>query len=207
VNLAGANLSEANLSEANLSGVNLSGVNLNGANLSEANLNGAYLPNINWYRANLDGANLDGAILKGSIAGSFGNALNVPGSVVDCIAYQRQGLGHSTNESCKWCTDGYMTPEQLKVYNEAFEKWKKANPAIEATIKAIRLTNSDPDYGDVGRVVDSIAATCSKCEHSTESFGYEQRSILRCLTVLREECPRNETNFYVADHYGLIVGS
>jgi len=92
-----------------------------------------------------------------------------------------------------------MTSEQMKAYNEAFEEWKKANPTVGATIKPITLTNSNPEFGEVGRQVASVSATCSKCEYNTESFGYEEKSLLRCLTVLREECPRNEKNLYLSD--------
>jgi uncharacterized protein YjbI with pentapeptide repeats len=211
--LVGSNLTEANLTEAILDMSRLHRANLKSANLTNASLNMANLYQANLTNANLDTANMDRANLKeatlvgtrldpanlfgadGSVIGS----LNASSLGIHCTAYRRQGLGHSTNESCKWCQDGYMTPEQLKAYNEAFEEWRKANPTVAATIDGIILTNSDPAYGEVGREVASVAATCSKCKHTTESFGYQQESIRRCFAVLREECPRNETNFYVSD--------
>lgn len=52
---------------------------------------------------------------------------------------------------------------------------------------------------DAGREIEGIIATCSKCGHTTESFGVSEESILRCLAVMREECPLDQNNFYVAD--------
>ena len=50
-----------------------------------------------------------------------------------------------------------------------------------------------------GRDVDGVIARCSRCDHETESFGTSDRSIKRCLALLREECPEGEDNFYVDD--------
>jgi hypothetical protein len=53
--------------------------------------------------------------------------------------------------------------------------------------------------------IPSTAAVCSRCGHATESFGTSDRSLLRCLAVMREECPLDERNFYTvdgADEYG-----
>ncbi len=47
--------------------------------------------------------------------------------------------------------------------------------------------------------VDGVQATCSKCDHQTESYGTSDASIKRCLVLMREECPMGEANFYVAD--------
>ena len=52
---------------------------------------------------------------------------------------------------------------------------------------------------DNDRDVDGVVATCSRCDHSTSSFGTGDNSKKRCLVLLREECPRNEKNFYVAE--------
>lgn len=51
---------------------------------------------------------------------------------------------------------------------------------------------------DEGYDVDSISATCRDCGHQTESFGTSSASELRCLALLREECPRGENNYYEA---------
>jgi hypothetical protein len=50
---------------------------------------------------------------------------------------------------------------------------------------------------DEGREVEGVIATCSRCGHTTESFGTGGASIRRCL--MRDECPNGEANFYVAD--------
>ena len=50
---------------------------------------------------------------------------------------------------------------------------------------------------DNGRPMDGVQATCSRCRHTTESFGTEEASRRRCLVLLREECPEGEYNFYI----------
>ena len=47
--------------------------------------------------------------------------------------------------------------------------------------------------------VPSIEATCSRCGHTTQSYGQSEASIKRCLALMRQECPRQEKNFYVGD--------
>lgn len=49
---------------------------------------------------------------------------------------------------------------------------------------------------DEGYEIPGVVATCSKCQHSTESFGTSDASIRRCLALMREECPMCENNFY-----------
>lgn len=50
-----------------------------------------------------------------------------------------------------------------------------------------------------GRTLDGVRATCGRCGHETESFGTGENSVKRCLVLMREQCPNNETNFYVGD--------
>ena len=50
-----------------------------------------------------------------------------------------------------------------------------------------------------GHPVEGVAVTCSRCGHQTESFGTGDASVRRCLALLREECPRGESHFYVAE--------
>ena len=50
---------------------------------------------------------------------------------------------------------------------------------------------------DEGRPIDGVEATCSRCQHTTQSFGTGDASRKRCLVLLREECPEGEDNFYV----------
>jgi hypothetical protein len=52
---------------------------------------------------------------------------------------------------------------------------------------------------DDGYDVDGVTVACSRCGHQTESFGQSERSIKRCLVLMREECPKGENNFYVED--------
>ena len=64
---------------------------------------------------------------------------------------------------------------------------------IHCSIDETTLTN------DNGFDVEGVTATCSRCDHSTESFGTGYASIRRCLVLLREECPEGEINFYVVE--------
>jgi hypothetical protein len=45
--------------------------------------------------------------------------------------------------------------------------------------------------------IPGVVVTCSRCGNETKSFGTSDRSIDRCLALLREECPKKEKNFYV----------
>jgi hypothetical protein len=59
---------------------------------------------------------------------------------------------------------------------------------------------------DDGRPIDGICATCDRCAHTTESYGTHGGSVRRCLALMREECPRGEENFYIADRGGDDLG-
>lgn len=61
---------------------------------------------------------------------------------------------------------------------------------VNCTIEETELPG---DYGEV----PSVRATCSRCGHQTESYGTSDVSIRRCLVLLREECPKDENNYYV----------
>ena len=52
---------------------------------------------------------------------------------------------------------------------------------------------------DDGHEVEGVTVECSRCGHETESFGTSPASVRRCLALMREECPEDEANFYVAD--------
>lgn len=62
---------------------------------------------------------------------------------------------------------------------------------IECEIEEITIENDD------GKEVDSIRATCTKCGNVTESYGTGERSIKRCLYLMRDSCPWGEDNYYV----------
>jgi len=49
-----------------------------------------------------------------------------------------------------------------------------------------------------GRKGDGVIVTCGECGMSQQSFGTSERSVRRCLVLLRENCSMAETNFYVA---------
>ena len=67
---------------------------------------------------------------------------------------------------------------------------------VECDFQYVELEN------DEGHDVEGVIATCSRCEHSEESSGTSEASIRRCLVLLRENCPREERNFYVQGEGG-----
>lgn len=67
---------------------------------------------------------------------------------------------------------------------------------VRCEIEEVELEN------DNGRLIDGVSATCTRCDHTTESFGTSEASVKRCLVLMREECGNQENNFYVADDGG-----
>jgi len=64
---------------------------------------------------------------------------------------------------------------------------------VTCTIEEVVLEN------EYGKEVAGVRATCSRCDHTTESYGTGEGSRTRCLVLLREECPEGERNFYVEE--------
>lgn len=64
---------------------------------------------------------------------------------------------------------------------------------VECTVEEVELE------GDNGNLVDGLCVSCSRCDHQVEVFGTHDRSLRRALVMLREECPEEESNFYVAE--------
>ena len=64
---------------------------------------------------------------------------------------------------------------------------------VTATIEEVAL---EGDYSDES---PGVVARCSRCGHEVESYGTGEGSVKRCLVLLREECPEDEANFYVAE--------
>ena len=64
---------------------------------------------------------------------------------------------------------------------------------VTCRIEEVELENDD------GVEVPSVCATCSRCDHETESFGTSDRSIRRCLVLMRDECPMGEDNYYASE--------
>lgn len=52
---------------------------------------------------------------------------------------------------------------------------------------------------DRGYPVEGVEVTCGRCDHTEFSFGTSGRSLNRCLALLNDECPNDESNFYEVD--------
>lgn len=52
------------------------------------------------------------------------------------------------------------------------------------------------EENDDGREQACVVVTCGECGHREQSWGEGPRSVKRCLVLLRENCPQDETNFY-----------
>lgn len=50
--------------------------------------------------------------------------------------------------------------------------------------------------GDSGYPVDGLELQCPQCGHSIEVSGTHDGSAKRGAVMMREECPREENNFY-----------
>jgi hypothetical protein len=71
-----------------------------------------------------------------------------------------------------------------------YGKQRRQQTKVVCKIEEVELQNDD------GKMIDGVCAHCSRCEHLTESFGVSDRSVRRCLVLMREECPRSENNYY-----------
>lgn len=67
---------------------------------------------------------------------------------------------------------------------------------VECEVHYVNMINDD------GIEVDGVEVVCSRCGHKTTSFGTSERSVKRCLALMRDECPEGERNFYVGDVEG-----
>lgn len=63
---------------------------------------------------------------------------------------------------------------------------------VPCDVEEIELENDD------GITVESIRVICRRCDEETDAFGRGPASVRRCLATLRENCPMDERNFYVA---------
>lgn len=50
--------------------------------------------------------------------------------------------------------------------------------------------------GDFDNYIEGVEVTCSRCGHSTVSYGVSDSSIKRCLALMGKDCPRAESNWY-----------
>jgi hypothetical protein len=64
---------------------------------------------------------------------------------------------------------------------------------VECEVEEVMVEN------DRGGEQPGVRVKCSRCDHCTESFGTGERSITRCLMLLKSECPEGESNFYVQE--------
>lgn len=64
---------------------------------------------------------------------------------------------------------------------------------IKCEIDDVTLVNAE------GYAVKSVCATCTRCGHEEESFGTSDASVVRCLVLMRENCPGGSRHFYVED--------
>ncbi len=64
---------------------------------------------------------------------------------------------------------------------------------VHCTVEEVDLEN------DSGHEQPGVRVTCSRCDHTVESFGTGTPSLRRCAVLLRNECLREERNFYVVE--------
>ena len=65
-------------------------------------------------------------------------------------------------------------------------------PAVNCKVRRVDLENEE------GIMVPGLEVECTKCGHTTESFGQRGRSLRRCLALMGETCP-DEDNFYTTE--------
>ena len=61
---------------------------------------------------------------------------------------------------------------------------------IDCILKNTTLTN------EIGREVNGVVVTCSRCGQKTRSYGQGPNSVKRCLALMREKCPDKLDAFY-----------
>jgi hypothetical protein len=90
--------------------------------------------------------------------------------------------------------------KRITILNEGSSQTVSTKKVV--TVSSSRRIPCSVDYveleGDYGPV-DSVEVTCSRCGHTTESYGDGADSIRRCLALLKEECPKGESNWYVEE--------
>ena len=68
---------------------------------------------------------------------------------------------------------------------------------VECVIEEVDLEVEDEEGRAHDRTIPGVTVTCGRCKHSVEVFGQEIQSHRRGFVMLREECPKRESNFYV----------
>lgn len=64
---------------------------------------------------------------------------------------------------------------------------------VECEIEEVEIED------DRGREIAGVRVTCSRCGAEKESFGTGEASIKRCLALLRDDCEKDEANFYIVE--------
>lgn len=64
---------------------------------------------------------------------------------------------------------------------------------VECKIEEVEVEN------ERGFMQAAMRATCGECGHCEDSFGTSEKSTKRSLIMLKENCPRDEKNFYVEE--------
>ena len=82
------------------------------------------------------------------------------------------------------------------IYGADRNEGTSENTGSSGVVCSIIKTNLFDDYD---RLAPAVEATCSRCGHTTESFGDSENSVKRCLALMREECPKKQNNYYVSD--------
>ena len=62
-----------------------------------------------------------------------------------------------------------------------------------------RIEEDYVEHEDSGRAVGGTKATCYRCGHVTTAYGSTEGSKTRCLCLMREQCPKGESNYYQED--------
>lgn len=64
---------------------------------------------------------------------------------------------------------------------------------VECSVEEVDLKN------DRGVLVRGVRVECGRCDRKEESFGITQKSVTRCVMLLKENCPMGESNYYEAE--------
>ena len=62
----------------------------------------------------------------------------------------------------------------------------------------VEITLTDVE-NDQGRMIPGVSARCTKCDLTVEVYGQADNSKRRACMLLKEDCPEDETNFYVLE--------
>ena len=51
---------------------------------------------------------------------------------------------------------------------------------------------------DDGNHIPGVVVRCPRCGAEEQSYGTSARSVSRCIVLLKEHCPKGESNYYDA---------